>query len=179
MRIVAGKYRHRNIEWPNDNINIRPTKDRIREAIFSALGDITNFNVLDLFAGSGAMGIEALSREAKWAYLVDNNKVAISTIKNNIHTLNANNSTVLFMDAFLALEKFKQENIQFDLVILDPPYEKGNYIGAISSLLNNKLVKENAILVIERNHPINYDSFDFENIKEYHYGDIEVDIIRL
>ena len=64
MRIVAGKYRHRNIIYPNDASHTRPTKDRVREAIFSAIGDINGFRTLDLYAGSGAMGIEALSRGA-------------------------------------------------------------------------------------------------------------------
>lgn len=179
MRIVAGKYRHRNIIWPEDNINIRPTKDRIREAIFSALGDISDDVVLDLFGGSGAMAIEALSRDAKKAYIVDNNKVAISTIRKNIESLNIKNAEILFMDANVALSKFKNEELQFNLVFLDPPYEKGDYIGSISYLLNNDLLAKNAILVVERNKSLDYSSFAFENIKEYHYGEISVDIIRL
>ena len=67
MRIIAGKYRHREIVYPNDAEHIRPTKDRIREALFSALGPLDDLNVLDLYGGSGAMAIEALSRHAKEA----------------------------------------------------------------------------------------------------------------
>ena len=87
MRIVGGKYRHRLIEYPNDASHIRPTKDRIREAIFNALGDISGLTVLDLYAGSGAMGIEALSRGAEKCYFVDKNYIAINTIKNNLSSL--------------------------------------------------------------------------------------------
>ena len=84
MRIVGGIYRHRIINYPNDAEHIRPTKDRIREAIFSALGDLSGFKGLDLYSGSGAMGIEALSRGASFMTFVDKNKVAINTTKNNI-----------------------------------------------------------------------------------------------
>ena len=77
MRIVGGIYRHRLIEYPNDAEHIRPTKDRIREAIFSAVGDLTNRIGLDLYSGSGAMGIEGLSRGASFMTFVDHNRVAI------------------------------------------------------------------------------------------------------
>ena len=71
MRVIAGIYRHRLLKWPDDVKHIRPTKDRIREAIFGALGDINGYTVLDLYAGSGAMGIEAISRGASKAIFVD------------------------------------------------------------------------------------------------------------
>ena len=87
MRIVGGKYRHRLISFPDDMAHTRPTKDRIREAVFSALGDINGYRVLDLYAGSGAMGIEALSRGAKHATFVDVSALAIKTIKDNITSL--------------------------------------------------------------------------------------------
>ena len=83
MRIVGGKYRHRLISFPDDMAHTRPTKDRVREAVFSALGDINGYRVLDLYAGSGAMGIEALSRGAKHATFVDISPLAIKTIKAN------------------------------------------------------------------------------------------------
>ena len=71
MRVIAGKYRHRLLKWPEDVAHIRPTKDRIREAIFGALGNIDGFVCLDLYAGSGAMGIEALSRGASKSIFVE------------------------------------------------------------------------------------------------------------
>ena len=179
MRIVAGKYRHRNIIWPDEINYIRPTKDRVREAIFSALGDINDYIVLDLYAGSGAMGIEALSRGAKYCYFVDINKVAIKTINANITNLAISEASVIAKDAFLALDEFVQNKVRFDLLILDPPYETGEYEKAISILINNNLLNKNATLVVERNRTLNYDSFAFKSIKEYHYGDISVDIIKL
>ena len=98
MRIVGGKYRHRLITWPDDAAHIRPTKDRVREAIFSALNDISDFVVLDLYAGSGAMGIEALSRGAKCAYFVDKNNIAISTVRQNLRDLKVDEEYKIIKD---------------------------------------------------------------------------------
>ena len=81
MRIVGGKYRHRLIVFPDDMEHTRPTKDRIREAIFSAVNNINDYNALDLYAGSGAMGLEALSRGAKFCAFVDVSNLAIKVIK--------------------------------------------------------------------------------------------------
>ena len=127
MRIVGGLYRHRLIDYPNDAEHIRPTKDRIREAIFSAVGDLTNFKGLDLYSGSGAMGIEGLSRGASHMVFVDHNKIAIETTKKNIASLGIKNAEVLFMEDLVALEKFHQEKRSFDVVFLDPPYKLGKY----------------------------------------------------
>ena len=88
MRVVGGLYRHRELAWPKVE-DTRPTKDMVREAIFSALSSkVTNSVVLDLFAGSGAMGIEAISRGASFTYLVDNSYEAIKAINQNINKIN-------------------------------------------------------------------------------------------
>ena len=121
MRIVAGKYRHRLIEYPNNAEYIRPTKDRIREALFSALGDINGLTVLDLYAGSGAMGIEALSRGASKCVFVDNNQIAYKTVKNNLNNLGIEDYELIFDEDKKALELFKSKGYKFELVILDPP----------------------------------------------------------
>ena len=81
MRVIAGELRHRKLVYPENNPNIRPTKDRIREAFFSSLGDISEKSFLDLYAGCGAMGIEAISRGVSRAYFVDNNKESLHYIK--------------------------------------------------------------------------------------------------
>ena len=86
MRIVAGKYRHRLIYWPEDP-SIRPTKDRVREAIFAALNDIEGKTFLDLYAGSGSMGIEALSRGAKEVTFVDKGEPALKCVRENLKLL--------------------------------------------------------------------------------------------
>lgn len=179
MRIVAGKYRHRLIEYPNDATNIRPTKDRIREALFSSLGDLNNHVVLDLYAGSGAMGIEALSRGAKECVFVDNNKIAINAIKTNISNLKIDNYKLLFKDDFAALEELKNNNYIFDLVILDPPYKNESYIDVIKYLLSNSLLTEHARIVTECNRPLDFTDVKVSKIKEHRYGEIIVNVLYL
>ena len=114
MRIVGGKYRHRLISFPDDMAHTRPTKDRIREAVFSALDDINGFRVLDLYAGSGAMGIEALSRGAKHTTFVDISPLAIKTIKGNLDSLKVDNKeySIIKNKDVLALDSFKDNKKQ-------------------------------------------------------------------
>ena len=176
MRIVGGKYRHRIIIYPDDASHTRPTKDRVREAIFSALGDISGARVLDLYAGSGAMGLEALSRGASHATFVDISLVAIKVIKDNIANLKIDNSEyeVIKNRDINALEFLKQKCEKFDLIILDPPYEEGQYEDIVTKLNNDGLLSENAIIVMEANRPIKLENIDYKKNKEYHYGEIMV-----
>ena len=176
MRIVGGKYRHRLIIYPDDANQTRPTKDRVREAIFSALGDITNKRVLDLYAGSGAMGLEALSRGAIHATFVDVSFNAIKVIKDNIANLKIDkNEYEIIKDKDInALESFKNRNIKFDLVILDPPYNEGKYEQIVDILINDNLLNDNAIIVMEANRSIKLENIDYQKNKEYHYGEIMV-----
>ena len=173
MRIVGGKYRHRLIVYPDDATHTRPTKDRVREAIFSAVGDITNYNVLDLYAGSGAMGIEALSRGASHCVFVDNSVIAVKTIKENVTNLKIPNEEyeIIKNRDLVALDLLKQK---FDLIILDPPYEEGQYEMIVDLLKEKDLLSENAIIVMEANRPIILENIDYKKNKEYHYGEIMV-----
>ena len=176
MRIVGGKYRHRLISFPDDMAHTRPTKDRIREAVFSALGDINGYRVLDLYAGSGAMGIEALSRGASHTTFVDISSLAIKTIKDNITSLKIPQSDyeIIKNKDIAALEYFKTKSIQFDLVILDPPYELGEYEKVVDLLFMNNLLSKNAIIVMEANRQITLENIEYQKNKEYHYGEITV-----
>lgn len=176
MRIVGGKYRHRNIIYPDDATHTRPTKDRVREAIFSAVGDISNARVLDLYAGSGAMGIEALSRGASHCTFVDISPIAIKVIKDNIANLKiADNEYEIIKNKDVnALEYLKQKGVQFDLIILDPPYEEGQYEAIIDKMHNDGLISSNAVIVMEASRPIKLENIDYQKNKEYHYGEIMV-----
>ena len=176
MRIVGGKYRHRNIIYPDDVAHTRPTKDRVREAIFSAVGDISNARVLDLYAGSGAMGIEALSRGASHCTFVDISPIAIKVIKENITNLKIadNEYEIIKNKDVSALDFLKQKGVQFDLIILDPPYEEGQYEVIIDKMHNDGLISNNAVIVMEANRPIKLENIDYQKNKEYHYGEIMV-----
>ena len=173
MRIVGGKYRHRIIIYPDDATHTRPTKDRVREAIFSAIGDISNARVLDLYAGSGAMGIEALSRGASHCTFVDISPIAIKTIKENLNNLKIDNNEyeVIKNKDISAIESFKNK---FDLIILDPPYEEGQYELIVNLLKEKDLLSEHAIIVMEANRSIKLENIDYIKNKEYHYGEINV-----
>ena len=179
MRVVGGKYRSRLLEWPDDVTHIRPTKDRIREAIFNAIGDLTGLVSLDLYAGSGAMGIEALSRNSKKAYFVDINPVALKTTKKNIANLNIPQEEfeVLSVPDVQAIENLSSRNIKLDVIFIDPPYKEGKYQEITDLLIQRELLSENAIIVIEADRQIVVDEKCFAKRRDYKYGEINVAIL--
>ena len=121
IRIVSGKYRHLILKQPNVT-STRPTMDKVREALMSSLGFfIQNRTVLDLFAGSGALGLEALSRAQKCVF-VDNNFEAIKTIKENIRSLKIEEETEVIKNEYMSY--LQNSNEIFSLVFLDPPYKE-------------------------------------------------------
>lgn len=177
MRIVGGKYRHRLIVFPDENNpHTRPTKDRIREAIFSIVGEISSFKALDLYAGSGAMGLEALSRGASFSTFVDISPLAIKAIKENIKNLQIPSAQYEIIKDYdvNALDILKSKNLKFDIVFLDPPYDKGDYKKIVDLLIEKDLLSEQAILVLETNRPINLENIECRRKREYHYGQINV-----
>ena len=178
MRVIAGIYRHRLLKYPENRIDIRPTKDRIREALFSSLGDITDKVFLDLYAGCGSMGIEAISRGAKEAYFVDISKDAIKYVKDNLVTLDIKNAKVFQESDLEALKRFKDNNIKFDIIYLDPPYANGLYEDALSYIYNNGLLNNNSVVAFESNVPVKINPLWAQKIKEYHYGEITVTVLR-
>ena len=179
MRVIAGKYRHRPLIYPESNPSIRPTKDRIREALFSILGPLEDKVFLDLYAGSGSIGIEAISRGSKKTYFVDHSKEALNFVKKNIESLKIDEEyEVLFMDDFVALEHLKNKGVKFDVIFIDPPYELGKYEELLSYIYNNDLVNPRSVIAMESNHKIDTNQLLDKTIKEYHYGEITLTIIR-
>ena len=124
MRVITGAARGRKLKTLEGDEIIRPTTDRVKEAMFSIVQfDIQGARVLDLFAGSGQLGIEALSRGAQSAVFVDNNKEAFETVKENLKTTGLyKDATVLNTDS---ISYIKNSKLKFDLIIIDPPYKKG------------------------------------------------------
>jgi 16S rRNA (guanine966-N2)-methyltransferase len=145
MRVVAGEYRGRRLQAPRGT-SVRPTSDRVREALFSILGDIEGLRVLDLFAGSGALAIEALSRGAASATLVENDRAALDAIRANLAPLEGANAEIVRADALAWLGGRRGP---FDLVFADPPYSSaGKLAGALSQKLPAAL-SPNALIVSE------------------------------
>ncbi|MDD4939606.1 MAG: 16S rRNA (guanine(966)-N(2))-methyltransferase RsmD [Candidatus Omnitrophica bacterium] len=122
MRITSGIYKGRRIKMPE---GIRPSQEKVRKALFDILGEVTDASFLELFAGSGAVGIEALSRGAKTAVFVENNPHCLKALKSNFAFLTPDTYNLLPVDAENAVEKLcRQGRLKFDIIFLDPPYLK-------------------------------------------------------
>ena len=150
MRVISGASRGKKL-ISLDSENTRPTLDRVKESLFNILrNNINDSMVLDLFAGTGALGIEALSRGAKKAYFCDNSQDAIAVIKKNIEgTKNQEKSLIINKDYNVALDILIKENCKFDLVFLDPPYKTNFAIIATQKIIMSNLLTEDGIIVIE------------------------------
>jgi 16S rRNA (guanine966-N2)-methyltransferase len=129
---------------------IRPTYDRVREAVFGRLQFfIAGKTVLDLFAGSGAMGIEALSRGACFAYFIDKSEKAISTTRSNIAKAQYEKKSQIIKNDYISALKLFKNSIQFDIVFIDPPYASGYYEKALQTLDEENLLKTGSVVVLE------------------------------
>jgi 16S rRNA (guanine(966)-N(2))-methyltransferase RsmD len=147
VRIVAGLYRGRRIEAPPGR-NTRPTADRVREALFSILGDVEGLHALDLFAGSGALGIEALSRGAASATFVDSDARAAATVRRNLESIQAE-AAVYKRDALAWLTQAKARRQAYDLVFLDPPYDSASRVARALSERLPPVLSEISLIVTE------------------------------
>lgn len=146
MRIISGKARGTKL-FTLDGLNTRPTLDRVKEPLFSIIQEyVVDSDVLDLFAGSGALGLEALSRGAKSAILCDNSKEAVDIIYKNI-TKTKLNAEVINNDFVKTLKRL--DGRQFDIIFLDPPYETNYLEEAINKILELNLLKENGLIIAE------------------------------
>ena len=121
MRIIAGERRGASIAAPKGDTT-RPTGDRVREAAYNLIGPVEDAAVLDLFAGSGAMGLEALSRGARRCVFVESDRAACAVIRDNLDKLRLTGALVLCKDAFQALREERGAGRSYDLVLVDPPY---------------------------------------------------------
>jgi 16S rRNA (guanine966-N2)-methyltransferase len=156
MHIIAGIYRQRKLSTPK-GAQTRPTASHLRGALFNICqGYIEGARFLDLFAGSGAVGLEALSRGAQAVTFVENNKNAIACIQQNIQTLNVKEHCHLLQgDALRSLEKLQKKELQFDIIFADPPYFTGTHsIPSYSQKLirwidENSLLAADGILFVE------------------------------
>ena len=174
MRVIAGAYGGRELIAPRGRAT-RPTSDRVREALFSILGErVRDARVLDLFAGSGALGIEALSRGAAEATLVDAAAGAIAAIRRNLQTLGIE-AEVVRAPALRFLEGARNRARQYDLVFVDPPYRLAPALGRELTAAIGPLLPGDARVVAEsdRRSPL---SLDLELLDERRYGDTLIHI---
>lgn len=147
VRIISGRWRRQQINFPN-TANLRPTPDRVRETLFNWLMNHTRgATCLDLFAGSGALGFEALSRGAKKVIFVDNNKENITAIKKNAERLGTEDYEAIVAD--LPHQLAALPNMNYDIVFLDPPYHKGLVMPCLQWLSHNALIKPDGLVYVE------------------------------
>ncbi len=175
IRITGGENRSRLLETPNTTLT-KPTMDKVRAAVFNALGDaVRNARVLDLFAGSGSYGFEALSRGAKEATFVDSSFEAIKAVKKNATNLNRENVEILNNDVLAFLH---QNSKDFDIVFADPPYKLEVYEELVKTLLERKIISDGGIIVLESEKELNIDESQFKSVRFYKYGLAKIYILR-
>ena len=150
MRIIGGQLRGKKLS-PVRAAAVRPTSDRLRETVFNILsGRFEGTVALDLFAGTGALGIEALSRGAAQAVFVDHSREAISMILRNIQLCRLEHrSSVIRWDIARNLDCLRRVNRRYDLVFLDPPYNRGYVLPTLEYLHRNRLLTSDARLIVE------------------------------
>jgi 16S rRNA (guanine966-N2)-methyltransferase len=176
VRVVAGKWGGRTIRAPRGT-SVRPTTDRVREAVFSMLGDHAEGSVvLDLFAGTGAMAIEALSRGAAGAVLVESSPAALGALRANLASLEVEGAVCLPLDYREAVRRLSAKGRTFDLVFLDPPYGTG-LVGLSARLLSRAgILAPGAVVVAERasRDPLETLPAEWRERAERRYGDTRI-----
>ena len=175
IRITGGENRSRLLETPNTTLT-KPTMDKVRAAVFNALGDAVNHaKVLDLFAGSGSYGFEALSRGAQHATFIDSSLDAIKAIKKNAANLNRENVEIVYGDV---LSFLKQNSQDFDIIFVDPPYKLDVYETIVKMVNERNILSSGGIIVLESESELNIDESMFKNVRFYKYGLAKIYILR-
>lgn len=149
MRIIAGSARSLPLKTI-EGMDTRPTTDRIKETLFNMLNpELPGCMFLDLFAGSGQIGLEAISRGARKAVFVENNKKAVNCIQENItFTRFTEESTLLHMDVISAIRRMEGKDV-FDIVFMDPPYKKGLEEEVLRTLADSSIIDEETLIIVE------------------------------
>ncbi len=167
MRIIAGSHKGHLLVAPK-GIDTRPTGDRVREAAFNLIGPVDGASVLDLFAGSGAMGLEALSRGAARAVFVESDRAALRAIEQNLDRLRLR-GTVLRQDAVRALQAEAQAGRRYDLVLVDPPYEMYPDLQPALARTLPRVLADGGLLVVETESRVEPE-LPFELRTSHRYG---------
>lgn len=184
MRVVAGALRSRPLRAPKGDVT-RPTSDRVRESLFAVIGDVEGLVVLDLYAGSGALAIEALSRGATRAVCVETNRSALATIAENVQALGLRERLRVIARRVGDAHKHIVEAGPFDLVLIDPPYAdvpSGALVRELTGVVQHArtMLSDGALLVIEhatRDAPPQLDDFNMESTRRW--GDTSASFYRL
>ena len=180
MQVISGKYRGRKL-ITLDTEGTKPTLTRIKESVFDMIQNcVEGSYFLDLFAGSGAIGIEAISRGAEHVYFIDKNFDAKKIIEKNVKNIPKEDFDIIIEDYVFALDILSQKGVIFDLVYLDPPYKSDFYETALVSLYQKKLLKNGAIICIEQlvKNSLQDVPKCYTMIKSKNYGDKNITILE-
>lgn len=173
MRVITGTARGRRLKTP-ENYDIRPTTDNVKESVFNIIQfDIEGRRVLDLFAGTGQLGIECLSRGAAEAVFIDENTAAVKIVKENLKTCGFT-AAVLQQDALSYLRHCGK----FDLVFVDPPYDSGLYESVLETINSVDILSDGGIILCEsrREKPLPDMRAPYRKKKEYNYGRVKLTV---
>jgi 16S rRNA (guanine(966)-N(2))-methyltransferase RsmD len=146
MRIISGKYKSRTIKMPK---GVRPTQDKVRKALFDILGDIEGLSFLELFAGSGAVGLEAISRGVKDLTLVEHNRDCLFAIRKNIISLQLKTCNIYHLEAEKAIKNLHRDKKKFNIIFLDPPYYRGLSKKTLQILGAYDILAPHGIIVVQ------------------------------
>lgn len=179
MRVISGSQKGKLLKAVPGN-QTRPTTDKVKEAIFNMIGPYFSGGIgLDLFAGSGGLGIEGLSRGLEKVIFVDRDTSAFQTIKANIHTCGFEEQSELYRnDSERALKAILKRNLRFDVIFLDPPYKKQKLISVLEIINENSLISESGYVICEHSSDIQLPEYvgRLQLIKKAQYGIIGISI---
>ena len=186
MRVIGGKFKGLKLIPPND-LGIRPTSDRLKEALFSILDskkyniNIHNSSVIDICSGTGALGIEALSRGANKIYFIDQETKSIQIIEKNISKLKINNEDKIFIKVIKdkSTKALKKINHVFDVVLIDPPYKTKIIEETLQDLKNYNLIKTHSYIFAESSNAEIFDFNGYELLDTKKYGKSKLTILKL
>lgn len=172
MRVISGSARGLKLKSPK-GMDVRPTTDRVKESLFNIISNhILDSFILDLFSGTGSLGIEALSRGAQRCTFVDSSRDSIEIIKDNLkNTKFIDKSEVIFSDTISAINKLGVKRDKFDIIFMDPPYLKNLIVPVLKEIIKRELLEEDGIIIIEHDTkdiiPDNVDNLNKYREKKY------------
>lgn len=177
MRIISGEHKGRRLVGGKKK-RVRPTSDRVKESIFNILrGEVIGKRILDLFAGAGGLGIEALSRGAESVTFVDASSQSMVSLKKNLRNLNLmDKSTILHLDGLKAIRKIKQD---FQMIFADPPYLKGYVQRIIDSIAQSEVLEKDGILILEhhKKETFSLPQDKLSALRQKRFGDTVISIL--
>ena len=185
MRIISGKFRGLKLHSPT-NIEIRPTSDRLRESLFSIINsnkydvNIIDANVIDICTGTGALGIEALSRGAKNLYLIDNEQNSLDIVKANLSKIKSYDiESSVYIRKADAKKPFKNINLIFNIVLIDPPYNSSIIQQCLPLLKEYNLIDKNSLIFAETSKQETISVENFKVLDTKFYGKSKLTIMKL